>query len=1234
MKFNNLISHIAKAALAAVFVFIIFVAQTALAADVVSTLAQDGNEWYVNFPQSGNEATLTITAEDISAGKTTFKIYDDGGKGGSVTEGNQPGNYTSCYKGYLIIKVPTGYVIQFTGTIATFGRSHYLRMRDGATSNSAKLTRDLNSPFSKTEDIGVLLSTGNSVMMYFMADAGDATRAGFELTAKLINVNDAYNVNVASAVDGSIVSDKSTAKVHETVTLTATPNTGYMLCDVEVKDATGHIINISGNLWQDGVQNVTFKMPASAVTVTPIFRTSGNLYVNMPVDGTINRTIPTTETSIKVYDDGGSDGNYNYRANGYLLLTAPEGYRMKLSGSIKCGTNQNQGLTVYDGKSGEYPTPILMEDKHGNINDIGTVTTTDRYMLLFFCSKFQDDCSGLDLTVTLVDARQSRAVNITAATGGSITANPSSAKVHETVELNITPSTNYLLKNLTVTDENNNVIETSGGEWYSNSNTATFTMPATAVTVTPIFTNKWTATNDGLNINMPANGNINATIPSNVQSYKVKYNYSISKTGSSTLKMTAPEGYLLQLSGSVSITGNDEVHFLVYDGDGVINSSKLIESSSSENNIILVSTGNEMTINCWTVHSANGKKWNLDMTVTLISTNATNNITISNSITNGKVESDKASATTNETVTLTVTPSEGYVLESISVTDGNGAILLTPAATNATFGDAKYYATNEISFKMRSSDATVNATFMDKKDFYIKIPQTGQRDFIIPDGITSFKVYDNSGKDGYYYVNDNGKLLLTAPVGYTIKVSGYVKLYYADNGDYLDIYDGSNTSSTKLGHFWNENDNTGNQTTSVSATSSTNQMLLHFVANNRYYVDDNGGVYLTVSLLPIAYDITYHGIDGATFSTTKPTTYTVKEAITLVNPTKDDYTFLGWTYDGQTEPVETVTIPKGSTGTKEFTANWKQELGALTLYYFGNRTTAEIQGDFINTTSEDKPLVISEPKTVDKVIFKRSFTKGIPATIMLPFNFTLDASIGSFYTIESVAKNDNGEWIATPKVVTGTLQANTPYMFKAAKDLKELSFADENGITLQSTSTIEINTNGDWTLHGVYEKTMLDGDGEFNYGFAGQAVTADGISVGDFIRAGEGVWADPMRCYLTYKKGELTKAATVLPDRILVVFPDEVNSNNETTDIIENTETEDVVTPVSEFVSESVVKVWSFGGTLYIEAQPDMNYTIVDLSGRILKSGVTHSTHEEVTVNLSTGIVIVIINDKSFKLNY
>ncbi|MBO7595715.1 MAG: hypothetical protein J6T70_01560 [Bacteroidales bacterium] len=382
-------------------------------------------------------------------------------------------------------------------------------------------------------------------------------------------------------------------------------------------------------------------------------------------------------------------------------------------------------------------------------------------------------------------------------------------------------------------------------------------------------------------------------------------------------------------------------------------------------------------------------------------------------------------------------------------------------------------------------------------------------------------------------------------------------------------------------------------------------------------------------------DITISGISSQTYNGSAFTpVVTIKDGETTLTE-NSDYTITlpegGCVNAG--DYTVTITGKGNYTGTveKTFTINPRVTTsGALTLTEYGNRTTAEIQGDFSNISSEDKSLQISNPKTVNIVIFKRSFSKGIPATIMLPFNFTLDASIGSFYTIESVAKDDNGEWIATPKVVTGTLQANTPYMFKAAKDLTELSFTDENGITLQSTSTIEINTNGDWTLHGVYEKTMLDGDGEFNYGFAGEK-TADGISVGDFIRAGEGVWADPMRCYLTYKKGELTKAATVLPDRIRVVFPDEENSNNETTDIIENTETEDVVTPVSEISPESDVKVWSFNGTVYIEAQPDMDYTIVDLSGRTIKKGITHSIHEELNLN-AKGIVIVKIGNKTYKL--
>ena len=282
-----------------------------------------------------------------------------------------------------------------------------------------------------------------------------------------------------------------------------------------------------------------------------------------------------------------------------------------------------------------------------------------------------------------------------------------------------------------------------------------------------------------------------------------------------------------------------------------------------------------------------------------------------------------------------------------------------------------------------------------------------------------------------------------------------------------------------------------------------------------------------------------------------------------------------------------------------------------------------IQGEF--ESGDDKPLEISSPIYVKKVTLKRSFSAGTPSTIMLPFDFTPDKAIGSFYTLASVAPDQNGVWTATMSDAVPSVKANTPYIFKAAKNLTELSFEDDNGITLQPTSTIEINTNGDWTLHGVYTKTMLDGEGQINYGFAGRE--ADGIKVGDFIRAGEGVWADPMRCYLTYSGEDSrlkTKAATVLPDRIRVVFPDEVEDEPSDTEI---------VTPVTEIAKESGVKVWSYNKTVIIESQPGTDYTIVDLSGRIIKTGVTHSTHEEVIVNLSAGIVIVKINYKAFKVN-
>ncbi len=70
------------------------------------------------------------------------------------------------------------------------------------------------------------------------------------------------------------------------------------------------------------------------------------------------------------------------------------------------------------------------------------------------------------------------------------------------------------------------------------------------------------------------------------------------------------------------------------------------------------------------------------------------------------------------------------------------------------------------------------------------------------------------------------------------------------------------------------------------------------------------------------YTITYN-LDGGTVDGTNTTSYTIEsETITLINPTKVGYTFAGWMGTDLTEATEDVTIAKGSTGDREYTATW------------------------------------------------------------------------------------------------------------------------------------------------------------------------------------------------------------------------------------------------------------------------------------------------------------------------
>ena len=75
----------------------------------------------------------------------------------------------------------------------------------------------------------------------------------------------------------------------------------------------------------------------------------------------------------------------------------------------------------------------------------------------------------------------------------------------------------------------------------------------------------------------------------------------------------------------------------------------------------------------------------------------------------------------------------------------------------------------------------------------------------------------------------------------------------------------------------------------------------------------------TVNQYTITYDLAGGTVEG------NPDTYTIETvAFTLKNPTKSGYTFTGWSGTGLTgENNMTVTIPKGSTGERSYTAHWR-----------------------------------------------------------------------------------------------------------------------------------------------------------------------------------------------------------------------------------------------------------------------------------------------------------------------
>ena len=217
---------------------------------------------------------------------------------------------------------------------------------------------------------------------------------------------------------------------------------------------------------------------------------------------------------------------------------------------------------------------------------------------------------------------------------------------------------------------------------------------------------------------------------------------------------------------------------------------------------------------------------------------------------------------------------------------------------------------------------------------------------------------------------------------------------------------------------------------------------------------------------------------------------------------------------------------------------------------------------------------------VSSVTYNRTFSQGVAATVILPFNYTCnDNEGGKFYGFKEVTYDyDQHIWVCTMKEpgeegannVT-SLTANTPYLFMPSDTKMKFPNIENmtNGVvTLLPTTVNEglyggATTDYDWNFYGTYKgKTWTEVSKDYGFAaYGGTAIHGEEVVAGQFVRFATGAFIKPMRCYLSYvgtsapapAKGITCSGGDDMPQSITVRL---VNRNGVTTAIGElNTET-------------------------------------------------------------------------------
>ena len=788
-----------------------------------------GGKWF-----SGNETSFTMAGTDVTVRAVFYPIskYLDISEYDLPVSGTLPviipngvstflikPKYAGNEDIYIVLNAPEGKILQIMSEDMTNSGNDSLYVYDGIDANAALLKKGL------AREVERPISTQNVMFLHYKGDGKYSSRDAFRVT--ILDPSEVNNITVTNGAGGTVSPSVNSATANTSVTLTATPDNGYMLDYVEVFDAEGLKVEVNNATWYESGE-MSFKMPGSAVEIKPVFvRVEDGPSINMLKNGTFELAIPEGINTIKVYDDGGKEGKYSHNCDGYLLLTAPSGKKLRLSGTVK----------VRSGNYSSYVTGILYAYDGDNVNvgswftahsygtwDVSKKLSTSENVMLNFHSTSGDRYDGLDLTVTVVDPNGPHAINIKTAENGGFVNPPATAMPGEVVTLRATPDAGYVLDRALVQDEYvkeqylSNVEHTVS--WYSN-NEISFVMPQTDVTITPSFEN---LAYGSFYLSMNHSGTENVTIPEGMKTFTIYDDYTDEKMDAYFV-LTAPEGKVLQVMGEFSGRGSADSLYIYNGSDTLLKAPNGTYISSG------VASSNNLTIHYKEMGEFLQRYNGIYLKLLVVDPNEDYAVSFWD-YSNGNIVPNTVSAKVNTPVSLSVTPDPGYYLHHVRIWGENTEWEV--AKTGGTW----YSEGNEVTFLMPGEDVNIQPYFASESETPRIVASWYETTRVtIPAGIEEFYVEGQGGGEW----QAAKPLILTAPEGYLFQVEDVNREYSSE----FNAFDG------------NFADPVGSGAELMSGVTTGRDLTLVYVATGEY--DKSIRVRLVKADATHSVDVSYYG---------------------------------------------------------------------------------------------------------------------------------------------------------------------------------------------------------------------------------------------------------------------------------------------------------------------------------------------------------------------------------------